>query len=123
MTKSRPDASEQSADTDGPLPAPFLAADAFPVDSGLLRREKDQARELRSSAWWRKKIAAGECYYCGRHFAPSELTMDHIVPLSRGGRSVKANLAACCKDCNNRKKNLLPVEWADYLQRLRRELL
>jgi len=43
--------------------------------------------------------------------------MDHVVPLTRGGRSVKNNLVTCCKECNNRKKNLLPQEWEEYLEK------
>jgi len=44
--------------------------------------------------------------------------MDHVIPLARGGRSVKENLVASCKDCNNKKKYLIPAEWADYLKSL-----
>jgi len=36
--------------------------------------------------------------------------MDHLVPLSRGGRSNKGNLVPACKDCNNRKKSRLAFE-------------
>ncbi|MDE0788643.1 MAG: HNH endonuclease signature motif containing protein, partial [SAR324 cluster bacterium] len=45
----------------------------------------------------------------------TKLTMDHVVPLARGGRSIKSNLVPCCKSCNNQKKNLLPIEWKEYL--------
>jgi hypothetical protein len=44
--------------------------------------------------------------------------MDHRIPLVRGGRSIRVNLAAACRDCNAAKKYLLPVEWAAYLARL-----
>ena len=44
--------------------------------------------------------------------------MDHLVPLVRGGKSTKGNLAPACKRCNNQKKSLLPVEWEQYLTRL-----
>ncbi len=44
--------------------------------------------------------------------------MDHVVPLTRGGKSVKGNVAVCCKECNNHKKNLLPLEWEEYLEKL-----
>jgi 5-methylcytosine-specific restriction endonuclease McrA len=46
------------------------------------------------------------------------LTMDHLVPLGRGGRSARGNVVAACKDCNTRKQSLVPVEWQEYLQRL-----
>ncbi len=81
--------------------------------------EKQKARDLRSSPWWKKKIAAGKCYYCGKDFHPSELTMDHKIPLARGGTSEKINIVTACKDCNNKKKYLLPVEWEEYLNNIK----
>jgi len=44
--------------------------------------------------------------------------MDHVVPLGRGGRSVRANVVAACKTCNTRKQSLVPVEWEEYLRSL-----
>jgi 5-methylcytosine-specific restriction protein A len=88
------------------------------VDEAELRHEKDKARKLRKSRWWQQKLSACTCYYCKKHFKPKELTMDHIVPLARGGRSTKDNLVTCCKDCNNKKKNLLPIEWEEYMESL-----
>jgi len=85
------------------------------VDDAIIRRERAKARELRKSRWWRNKIAGGICYYCARRFPPGELTMDHIVPLARGGMSSKNNLVPTCKECNNRKKTLLPLEWEEYM--------
>jgi len=41
--------------------------------------------------------------------------MDHIIPLSRGGTSERFNIVPACKECNNRKKYLLPTEWDEYL--------
>jgi len=84
-----------------------------------VEQEKRRARELRHSGWWRQKISRGECYYCGVKVRPDELTMDHIIPLSRGGRSEKINIVPACKECNNRKRFLLPSEWDDYLQRIK----
>ena len=75
-----------------------------------IRRERAKARELRRSPWWKRRIAAGRCHYCGASVAPAELTMDHVVPLIRGGRSNKGNLVPACKDCNNRKKHGLAWE-------------
>lgn len=88
------------------------------LDEGHIKREKAKARELRSSQWWKRKRSTGICYYCGRTFKPSELTMDHLIPLTRGGKSVQANLVPACKECNNKKKYLLPSEWEEYLESL-----
>jgi len=88
----------------------------FPnIDEEEIQREKQKARKLRKSRWWQKKCSRGICYYCGKEVAPSLLTMDHVVPLARGGRSTKDNLVPACKDCNNKKKYLLPMEWEDYI--------
>lgn len=50
------------------------------------------------------------CQYCARVFAQSELTLDHVVPKSRGGSSNWDNLVACCRKCNNRKGSHMPDE-------------
>jgi 5-methylcytosine-specific restriction protein A len=83
-----------------------------------IRREKEKARRLRRTQWWMKKIQKGTCHYCQLQVGRGQLTMDHIVPLSRGGKSKKGNIVPACKECNNRKKTLLPVEWAEYLSSL-----
>ncbi len=85
-----------------------------------LQRERQKARELRRSQWWRNRIAAGICYYCQAAVPPAELTMDHVVPLVRGGRSTRGNCVPACKECNTRKQDLLPIEWEDYLEQLRK---
>ncbi|PIU00167.1 MAG: HNH endonuclease [Bdellovibrionales bacterium CG10_big_fil_rev_8_21_14_0_10_45_34] len=74
------------------------------------QKEKQKARELRQSQWWKQQLAKGVCFYCEKTFAPNELTMDHKIPLSRGGRSTKGNIVPCCKDCNNKKTYLTPAE-------------
>jgi len=88
------------------------------VTDAEVRREKARARELRASQWWKRKLGAGRCGYCGRATAARDLTMDHRVPLVRGGRSTKSNVVPACKPCNDAKKYLLPVEWDAYLTRL-----
>jgi 5-methylcytosine-specific restriction endonuclease McrA len=93
----------------------------LPVPLEEIEREKRKARELRRTQWWKNKRASGRCHYCGRTFPARELTMDHIVPLVRGGKSVKANVVPCCKECNDQKKYLLPLEWEAYLEHLRQE--
>lgn len=89
-----------------------------PVDPDELKRERARARTLRQSPWWKRRIASGVCYYCRRQVGSRGLTMDHIVPLGRGGKSIRGNVAPACKDCNTRKQGLVPVEWAEYVRRL-----
>ncbi len=50
------------------------------------------------------------CQYCGLVLTSSELTLDHVVPRSRGGLSTWENLVACCHPCNRRKGNHLLSE-------------
>jgi 5-methylcytosine-specific restriction endonuclease McrA len=85
------------------------------VSEEEIKRERDKARALRKTRWWKQRMARGTCHYCGRRFSPDELTMDHIVPIIRGGKTTKSNLAAVCKECNNKKKYLLPMEWEEYI--------
>ena len=89
------------------------------VDPAQIAKERAKARELRRTNWWRAQIQKGVCHYCGGKFPPSELTMDHIVPLSRGGHSTKGNIVPCCKACNNNKKYTMPVD--EILAELDRE--
>jgi 5-methylcytosine-specific restriction endonuclease McrA len=48
------------------------------------------------------------CQYCGR--SDGELTMDHVLPLSRGGQTVWTNVVAACVPCNRKKANRTPEE-------------
>lgn len=82
-----------------------------PVSSEQISRERTKARDLRATRWWKQKLSKGACDYCGGKFKPSALTMDHVVPLVRGGRSVRNNLVTACRPCNQRKKNKLLMEW------------
>ncbi len=93
----------------------------FEVDEGALRREREKARALRKQSWWQNRIAKGLCHYCGKSVPPKELTLDHVVPVARGGRSTRGNCVPACKECNNQKKSLLPIEWEEYLQRLQEQ--
>jgi 5-methylcytosine-specific restriction endonuclease McrA len=83
-----------------------------------IRKERETARELRKSSWWKRKCAEGKCYYCNAKVPAKELTMDHIVPIIRGGKCSKGNIVTACKQCNNKKKYLLPIEWEEYLAKL-----
>ena len=84
--------------------------DDFRADPAFVKREKARAQEnLR---------ATGKCHYCGRVFRPQDLTMDHIVPIARGGRSTHGNIVPACKECNAKKRYLLPSEWQEYLDHL-----
>ena len=50
------------------------------------------------------------CQYCGRRFAPNELSLDHILPRSRGGGANWSNIVCACIRCNVRKGGRTPRE-------------
>ena len=50
------------------------------------------------------------CQYCHALLPTGELTLDHVIPRSRGGETAWENLVACCHPCNNRKGNRTPDE-------------
>ncbi len=86
------------------------------VSEKSLKKEKEKARLLRQSRWWKQKLAEGKCYYCQQKFSPKDLTMEHIVPLIRGGKTTKGNVAPVCKNCNNKKNYLFLMEWEEYME-------
>lgn len=53
------------------------------------------------------------CQYCGVVLPSGDLTLDHVMPRSRGGASTWENLVACCHECNRRKGNQLLHEMTD----------
>jgi 5-methylcytosine-specific restriction endonuclease McrA len=57
-----------------------------------------------------KKKAKGRCYYCGEKC--KSLTLDHIVPISKGGRHSLDNLVMSCQPCNRNKSDRDPAEYA-----------
>jgi 5-methylcytosine-specific restriction endonuclease McrA len=50
------------------------------------------------------------CQYCSLRFSAADLTLDHVIPRSRGGRGTWENLVTSCRSCNNRKGDRLPEE-------------
>ncbi len=61
----------------------------------------------RRNVVWRDKNI---CQYCGNKFIFSELTMDHVIPKSRGGEKSWSNIVASCKKCNSKKGDRTPEE-------------
>ena len=113
-------APDDEPDPDDPTPSTADGWVLIDADPEHVRREREKARELRKSGWWQRRVQKGICAYCGKQFPPKLLTMDHVVPVARGGRSVKGNVAPCCKECNNQKKLLTPAELLLQAQRVAR---
>lgn len=53
---------------------------------------------------------AFRCQYCGNRFPPKNLTIDHVVPRSRGGRTEWSNIVTACMSCNIKKGDRTPEE-------------
>ena len=66
-------------------------------------------KALKVSTGKRHKIFSRDrfrCLYCGKDCAPTDITLDHVLPKSRGGDSSPSNLVTCCKNCNTLKSDL-----------------
>lgn len=57
-----------------------------------------------------------ECQYCGAHPGSEELTIDHVLPRSRGGNTSWENCVLACVSCNHRKANRTPREAGLHLR-------
>ena len=64
-------------------------------------------RPSRNNILWRDK---NQCQYCGVIESPRDMTIDHVIPRSRGGENTWSNLVTCCKRCNQKKGNRTPEE-------------
>ncbi len=59
----------------------------------------------------------GRCQYCGQRFSHSELSLDHVVPLSQGGQNSWRNVVCACTECNKRKGGRTPAQAGMHLTR------
>jgi len=86
----------------------------FPVPSVIRRRIYINIRRRReASSMKRLRIFMRDkfrCQYCGDKKRAGELTLDHILPRSRGGDNSPVNVVTACVACNNRKGNRTPAE-------------
>lgn len=86
----------------------------FPVPSVIRRREYINVRRRREASgakrlriYMRDKF---RCQYCGAKKTAADLTLDHVLPRSRGGDNSPVNIVSACVVCNNRKGNRTPNE-------------
>ena len=105
-------AGAQRANGDGHDPPDWVhtprLAIAVPRVIRLLSYTGRPQREVRLT---RRNIHARDlfrCHYCGKRFATRDLTIDHIVPRSLGGRNTWDNLVTACVPCNSRKGGRTP---------------
>jgi len=70
----------------------------------MVKRPKTQIRFSRQNIYARDKYS---CQYCGRKFPVEDLSYDHVIPKSRGGKTLWTNIVTCCMGCN-RKRGAAP---------------
>ena len=91
-----------------------LAHAEFPVPSVIRLRTYVNVRRKRQTAGMKRlRIYVRDrfqCQYCGQKKSAHELTLDHITPRAREGRSTPENLATACVACNSRKGSRTPEE-------------
>ncbi|MBW1721319.1 MAG: HNH endonuclease [Deltaproteobacteria bacterium] len=73
----------------------------------LIKRPKSPIKFSRQNIYSRDRYT---CQYCGKRFSTEELTYDHVLPKSRGGKTVWENIVTCCVDCNRKKGGRTPEE-------------
>lgn len=80
--------------------------ETFPVPALAVTREymkyKKSVRFSRRAVYLRDLYT---CQYCGEVFPDRDLTFDHVVPVSRGGRTNWENIVTACQTCNTKKSN------------------
>jgi 5-methylcytosine-specific restriction endonuclease McrA len=77
------------------------------VLNNYIRKKTVYMSPTRMNIYWRDKYM---CQYCKGKFPQSGLTLDHVIPRSRGGQKTWENIVACCYSCNQKKGNKTPPE-------------
>ena len=113
-------------------PRPYIPVHLQDEKTKERLRAKATKKRIKRRAYWRmaeknevsnaeiKKLLSSACIYCG---SSKRITIDHIIPLARGGRHSIGNLAPACHSCNSRKSARFITEWklnkprADSLRR------
>lgn len=82
------------------------------ADPDHIKKERAKTREMKASLWWRQQLGKGICYHCEEKFPKEDLTLDHLIPISRGGKTNKNNVVVSCRSCNASKKHFTRAELA-----------
>jgi len=73
----------------------------------MVKRDKSPVKFSRQNIYARDRY---NCQYCGAKFKSEELTYDHVLPKSRGGKTEWENIVTCCMECNRKKGGRMPHE-------------
>ncbi len=88
----------------------YYELDPAHTDPARIKKERERAQKLKKTQWWLTQLNRGLCHYCGKKFKGADLTMDHVIPLARGGTSAQGNIVPACRSCNQEKKLATPVD-------------
>tara|TARA_R110001583_G_scaffold81124_2_gene216859 strand:+ start:4624 stop:5109 length:486 start_codon:yes stop_codon:yes gene_type:complete len=91
--------------THGPC-ARFLFPSVIVLKS-YIQKKRIILSPTRKNIYWRDKYT---CQYCQEQFKYDKLSLDHVIPKSRGGARGWLNLVTCCTSCNQKKGNKTPSE-------------
>jgi 5-methylcytosine-specific restriction enzyme A len=92
---------------------------AYDLEASDIAAERQKARELRASQWWKRQLRQRDVVTgAGRDTGQGT---DHGPCRAHCPRRKKhaGNVVPACKTCNNKKKQLLPMEWEAYVQAMR----
>ncbi len=73
----------------------------------VVKRNSSPVKFSRQNIYARDRY---KCQYCGRKFSSEDLTYDHVLPKSRGGKTKWENIVTCCMECNRKKGGRTPGE-------------
>jgi 5-methylcytosine-specific restriction endonuclease McrA len=76
----------------------------------MTKYDRVPRKEMKFSRYGIYARDGSKCQFCGKKLPSSELSLDHVVPLSRGGLSTWENVVAACVRCNTRKADRTPAE-------------
>ena len=68
------------------------------------------------------KQSSNNCYYCGCKLNNNQKTIDHKLPMSRGGKTIKDNLVVSCIDCNQDKDSMTEDEFNKFNEIIQKEI-
>lgn len=111
---------------EGWINSPVRPVNVAPSSKAAKRRQRRSAMRRRHPSWVRldssdrivrekrrvtfmeiQALKKDPCFWCG---GPGG-TVDHVIPIARGGRHAIGNLVGCCEPCNNAKGDMLPIEF------------
>lgn len=91
----------------------FLMNGSFHYFPSILRLKSQIHQKAKYPAFSKENVTRRDkssCQFCGIKLSPNQVTIDHVIPKSRGGGNNFYNCVVSCFDCNNKKRNLTPEE-------------